>query len=169
MVEISLLRRCMIEDRTVRNLSPATQQPQRLQKLESERTQRVCDAGTVISIATNNGITGGTIIGSGTIRLAPIGRAQILANPTAGNGVPVALLFRQKLMQLWGQLKAIFYTGRPLSGLFLVSEPLAMFCKRKVRTRIRNGHQRADLAPALRSEHPRGHPRRLLHARTDIG
>jgi hypothetical protein len=45
--------------------------------------------GTITSIATNNGITGGTIIGSGTIGLAPIGTAQLLANPTSGSGIPV--------------------------------------------------------------------------------
>ncbi|HVR55672.1 MAG TPA: hypothetical protein VMT72_02445 [Pseudolabrys sp.] len=45
--------------------------------------------GTVTSIATNNGITGGTIVGSGTIGLAPIGTGQFLANPTGSNAVPV--------------------------------------------------------------------------------
>jgi hypothetical protein len=45
--------------------------------------------GTITSIATNNGITGGTIIGSGTIGLAPIGTNQLLANPTGSSAVPV--------------------------------------------------------------------------------
>ena len=47
------------------------------------------NSGTVTSIATNNGITGGTIVGSGTIGLAPIGTSQILANPTNASAVPV--------------------------------------------------------------------------------
>ncbi|WP_441234492.1 hypothetical protein [Bradyrhizobium sp. 930_D9_N1_4] len=45
--------------------------------------------GSITSIATNNGITGGTIVGSGTIGLAPIGTVQLLANPTGSSAVPV--------------------------------------------------------------------------------
>ena len=44
--------------------------------------------GTVTSVATNNGVTGGTIVGAGTIGLAPVGANQILANPT-GSDIPV--------------------------------------------------------------------------------
>lgn len=45
--------------------------------------------GTLTSLATNNGLTGGTITTSGTIGLAPIGTNQILANPTSGSTVPI--------------------------------------------------------------------------------
>lgn len=46
-------------------------------------------SGTITSIATNNGLTGGTITTSGTIGLASIGTSFMLANPTIGSAVPV--------------------------------------------------------------------------------
>ncbi|WP_413290558.1 hypothetical protein [Bdellovibrio sp. HCB337] len=46
--------------------------------------------GTVTSIATNNGLTGGTITGSGTIGLANITNNTVLANTSGANGIPVA-------------------------------------------------------------------------------
>lgn len=48
-------------------------------------------AGTVTSIATNNGLTGGTITTSGTIGLATIAANTALMNATAGSAVPVAV------------------------------------------------------------------------------
>lgn len=45
--------------------------------------------GTVTSIATNNGVTGGTITGSGTIGLAAITAGTVLANTTGSGAVPV--------------------------------------------------------------------------------
>lgn len=45
-------------------------------------------SGTVTSIATNNGVTGGTITGSGTISLATIGNNQVLANISGGTTFP---------------------------------------------------------------------------------
>ena len=47
-------------------------------------------AGTVTSIATNNGITGGTITSSGTIELASIADQRILANISGGSTFPSA-------------------------------------------------------------------------------
>lgn len=44
--------------------------------------------GTVTSIATNNGVTGGTITSTGTIGLANINDGQILANTTGGASPP---------------------------------------------------------------------------------
>lgn len=44
--------------------------------------------GTVTSIATNNGITGGTITSSGTVGLANIDAGQVLGNVTAGATFP---------------------------------------------------------------------------------
>lgn len=44
--------------------------------------------GTVTSIATNNGVTGGTITGSGTIALAAISNNQVLANISGGSTFP---------------------------------------------------------------------------------
>lgn len=48
-------------------------------------------SGTVTSIATNNGITGGTITASGTIGLASIANNNLLGNFTGSSGVPVAI------------------------------------------------------------------------------
>lgn len=47
-------------------------------------------SGTVTSIATNNGITGGTITTSGTIGLATIAADNLLANSTGGTAAPIA-------------------------------------------------------------------------------
>lgn len=44
--------------------------------------------GTVTSLATNNGLTGGTITTSGTIGLAAISNNNVLANTSGGSGVP---------------------------------------------------------------------------------
>lgn len=48
-------------------------------------------AGTVTSIATNNGITGGTITTTGTIGLAAIAANSVLGNVTGASGVPSAV------------------------------------------------------------------------------
>lgn len=45
--------------------------------------------GTVTSVATNNGLTGGTITTTGTIGLAPIGTSLVLSNPTGSSAVPI--------------------------------------------------------------------------------
>jgi hypothetical protein len=47
-------------------------------------------SGTVTSIATNNGITGGTITTTGTIGLATIAANSVLANTTGSSAVPIA-------------------------------------------------------------------------------
>lgn len=47
-------------------------------------------SGTVTSIATNNGLTGGTITSTGTIGLATIADARVLANISGGSAVPSA-------------------------------------------------------------------------------
>jgi hypothetical protein len=51
--------------------------------------------GTVTSIATNNGITGGTITTSGTIGLAAIAAHTYLGNNTASSAVPAAITTAQ--------------------------------------------------------------------------
>lgn len=48
-------------------------------------------SGTVTSIATNNGLTGGTITGSGTIGLATISANSVLGNITGASGVPTSV------------------------------------------------------------------------------
>lgn len=48
-------------------------------------------SGTVTSIATNNGITGGTITTTGTIGLAAIAANSVLANITGASAVPTAI------------------------------------------------------------------------------
>jgi hypothetical protein len=50
----------------------------------------VTGTGTVTSVATNNGITGGTITTTGTIGLAAITSHGVLANITGGSAVPIA-------------------------------------------------------------------------------
>lgn len=52
--------------------------------------QTISGTGTVTSIATNNGITGGTITATGTIGLATIATGNALAYTGTGSGVPVA-------------------------------------------------------------------------------
>lgn len=50
----------------------------------------VTGTGTVTSVATNNGLTGGTITTTGTIGLATITAGSVLANITGGSAVPIA-------------------------------------------------------------------------------
>ena len=50
----------------------------------------VTGTGTVTSVATNNGITGGTITTTGTIGLATIATGNVLANTSGGSAVPTA-------------------------------------------------------------------------------
>lgn len=50
----------------------------------------VTGTGTLTSVATNNGITGGTITTTGTIGLATITAGSVLANITGGSAVPIA-------------------------------------------------------------------------------
>lgn len=50
----------------------------------------VTGVGTVTSVATNNGLTGGTITASGTIGLATITAGSVLANITGGSAIPIA-------------------------------------------------------------------------------
>jgi hypothetical protein len=50
----------------------------------------VTGTGTVTSVATNNGLTGGTITTTGTIGLATIATGNALAYTGVGSGVPVA-------------------------------------------------------------------------------
>lgn len=51
----------------------------------------VTGTGTVTSVATNNGLTGGPVTTTGTIGLAALGSHQILANNSGGLGVPTGL------------------------------------------------------------------------------
>lgn len=51
----------------------------------------VAGTGTVTSIATNNGLTGGTITTSGTLGLAAIAANSVLGNITGASGVPSAV------------------------------------------------------------------------------
>lgn len=50
----------------------------------------ISGTGTVTSVATNNGLTGGPITSTGTIGLATISTGNVLAYTGAGSGVPVA-------------------------------------------------------------------------------
>lgn len=50
----------------------------------------VTGTGTVTSVATNNGLTGGPITTTGTIGLATISSGTVLANITGGSAIPIA-------------------------------------------------------------------------------
>jgi hypothetical protein len=50
----------------------------------------VTGTGTVTSVATNNGLTGGPITTTGTIGLATITTGTVLANITGGSAIPIA-------------------------------------------------------------------------------
>lgn len=59
-------------------------------------------AGTVTSIATNNGVTGGTITIAGTIGLAAISNNSVLANTSGSSAAPVSTLFSDLLDAVFG-------------------------------------------------------------------
>lgn len=52
--------------------------------------QTVTGTGTVTSVATNNGLTGGPITTTGTVGLATITAGTVLANITGGSAIPIA-------------------------------------------------------------------------------
>lgn len=58
--------------------------------------------GTVTNIATNNGITGGPITGTGTIGLATIANLSMLANTSGGAAVPSAVSASAYLDSVFG-------------------------------------------------------------------
>lgn len=63
------------------------------QDLSADRTWSiVTTSGTVTSVATSGGITGGTITTSGTISLASIAANSVLANTSGSSGVPSSAL-----------------------------------------------------------------------------
>lgn len=69
-------------------------------------------SGTVTSIATNNGITGGTITTSGTIGLATIATSSLLSNITGSTAVPTANTLTAILDALFGNTQGgILYRG----------------------------------------------------------
>lgn len=61
--------------------------------------------GTVTSVATNNGLTGGPITASGTIGLAPISNNTVLANTTGSTGVPTATGISAMLDTVFGSTR----------------------------------------------------------------
>lgn len=71
----------------------------------------VTGTGTVTSIATNNGITGGTITASGTIGLATIATGNVLAYTSGGTGVPVATVPSSVLDVIGSTEGNILYRG----------------------------------------------------------
>src|ERR1019366_2336166 len=69
-------------------------------------------AGTVTSIATNNGITGGTITGTGTIGLAAIANNDLLANISGGSLAPSATTLTALLDNVMGSSRGdILFRG----------------------------------------------------------
>lgn len=70
--------------------------------------------GTVTSIATNNGLTGGTITTSGTIGLAAIAANSVLGNITGSSAVPTAIatssLFQNASASITGLLSSTDWT-----------------------------------------------------------
>lgn len=68
-------------------------------------------SGTVTSIATNNGITGGTITTTGTIGLAAIAANSVLGNITGASGVPSAVATSSLFTGTTGQTAYFASTG----------------------------------------------------------
>ncbi len=67
--------------------------------------------GTVTSIATNNGITGGTITTSGTIGLATISTGNVLGNVSGISAVPTATTPTQVLDVIGSTQGSVLYRG----------------------------------------------------------
>jgi hypothetical protein len=67
--------------------------------------------GTVTSIATNNGITGGTITSSGTIGLATISTGNVLANVSGISAAPSATTPTQVLDVIGSTQGSVLYRG----------------------------------------------------------
>jgi hypothetical protein len=63
-------------------------------------------SGTVTSVASGTGLTGGPITGSGTIALANIPTATLLGNPTGGSAAPQAIGLGANLSFVSGNLVA---------------------------------------------------------------
>ena len=69
-------------------------------------------AGTVTTVDTANGITGGPITVSGTVGLAPISNATALANTSGSTSTPTATTITSILNGLFGSTQGtIFYRG----------------------------------------------------------
>jgi hypothetical protein len=69
-------------------------------------------AGTVTSVATNNGLTGGTITTTGTIGLATVADSSILANVSSGTAAPSATTLSAILDHVLGSTQGdIIYRG----------------------------------------------------------
>lgn len=71
----------------------------------------VTGTGTVTSIATNNGVTGGTITTSGTIGLAPISTGNVLANVSGISAAPSATTPTQVLDVIGTTQGSLLYRG----------------------------------------------------------
>lgn len=68
--------------------------------------------GTVTSLATNNGITGGTITTTGTVGLATIADDTALGNVSGSSSVPTSTTISAILNSLFGSTQgSIFYRG----------------------------------------------------------
>ena len=67
-------------------------------------------AGTVTSIATNNGVTGGTITIGGTLELATIANNTLLANTSGSSAYPVPTTFSAILDAVFGTTQGSILT-----------------------------------------------------------
>lgn len=80
----------------------------------------VATTGTVTSVATNNGITGGTITTTGTLGLATIATGNVLANGTSGTTFPSAVA-TSTLYGVWSNGNVLGFSGGNLIGLATTS------------------------------------------------
>lgn len=82
-------------------------------------------SGTITSIATNNGITGGTITTTGTIGLASIAANSVLGNSTGASGIPSAIATSSLYTGTAGQTLAFLNGGWVGAATTTFSSPLA--------------------------------------------
>jgi hypothetical protein len=69
-------------------------------------------AGTVLSVATGTGLTGGPITSTGTIALAAIATASVLANTSGSSAAPVATTVSNLLDSVFGSARGdVLYRG----------------------------------------------------------
>lgn len=81
-------------------------------------------AGTVTSVATNNGLTGGTITTTGTIGLAAINANSVLGNITGASGVPSGIATTSLYTGTAGQILGFLNGGWIGTATTTFSSPL---------------------------------------------
>ena len=117
----------------------------------------VSGTGTVTSVATNNGLTGGTITTGGTIGLATIAAGNVLAYTGAGSGVPVATVPSTLSLISSVRPRGTFSIEALQHGLFWLRVRRVNSCKHLAPGLRQAGHlrlRRRELALVLPAEIP---------------